>query len=258
MTRLSQPLALTSLLLLAACSAPSMDASLQYSPQSLSGGVLTDTTAGAAENTWSGVGLDGSADALGVAFGLEWGAPRLDISTRQAGYSGRGELNSEIEIDGDTIGVGTTVDSDLDVSVTKALWTWDIAPGDLEVRLGLGLVGLGVDMRFEDTASSSVVSSDEIVPVPVLAGGIGKSFGPWAVAGSLSGFDVKYADESLSFYDLDAYGKYSFIGGDKRLSGALVLGYRWTDFSLDLEDGGDRINADLGMTGPYLGLRLSF
>ena len=66
MTRLSQPLALTSLLLLAACSAPSMDASLQYSPQSLSGGVRTDTTAGAAEKAWGGVGLDGSADAAHI------------------------------------------------------------------------------------------------------------------------------------------------------------------------------------------------
>ena len=167
-------------------------------------------------------------------------------------------LNSELSIDGDTLGTGTTVDADLDIDVTSALVTWDAAPGDLELRLGLGLVGLGIDMQFADTGSSAVVASDEILPVPVLTAQLGKSFGPWSLAGSLAGFDIAYEDDKVRFYDLDMHGAYSFFGGDEHLSGALILGFRWTELSVDYEDDADRIDADLRLTGPYLGLRFSF
>ena len=258
MTRARQLLPLATLALLAACGAPGLDATARYGFVDLDGGVLTDTTVGAAENTWDGLGLDDTEATPGATVDLKWGSPHLSISTQQSGYSGQGVLNSEIEIDGDTIAIGTTVDADVDIDVTSALLTWDLAPGDLEFGLGLGIVGLGLDMQFADTGSSTVVASDETLPLPVLAARLGMSQGPWSLAGTLAGFDIDIDGDELSFFDFDAYGKYSFAGGDERMNAAVVVGYRSTDLSVDYEDGPDRVDADLELTGPYIGLRLSF
>ena len=54
--------------------------------------------------------------------------------------------------------------------------------------------------------------------------------------------------------DLDVYAGVDFIGD----TGTLVLGYRSFDVDAAYDDGDDSVALELGLGGPYFGLRLSF
>lgn len=246
------------LALLASCGAPSLDATARYGLMGLDGDIRTDTSVGATTNGWDDLGLDDEEGAPGATLNLKWGMPHLSISTQSTGFSGTGIIESEIDLDGEIIGVGASVHSDVDLGVTSALLTWDLAPGDFEFGLGLGIVALDLEMQFVEDATATTATTDESLPIPVLAARVGLSAGSWEVAGTLAGLEVDVEGDSVSFFDLDAYGKYHFMGGEDRLGASFVFGYRETNLDIDYEDGADEVDAELGISGPYIGLRLSF
>ena len=151
------------------------------------------------------------------------------------------------------------MDSSVDLGVTSGLLTWDLAPTDsVEFGLGFGIVALDLELEFRENITPTTVSSDETVPVPVLAARVGISAGAWEVAGVLSGLDVDADGDQVTFFDLDAYGKYHIAGGGDRLGAAFIFGYRATELDVEYDDGSDRVDANLEVSGPYIGLRLSF
>ncbi len=253
-----QILLASGLLLLGACATPSLQGAARYGRTQLDGGILTNSGGVGTRNTWDGLGLGSTEDTPGASVDFKWGGPHLSVSTEKSSFSGRGTLQSTIDLGGNTINTGQTVDSDLDIGISSAILTWDIAPTDFELGLGLGLFALDLDMRFRDVATSTVVSSSETVPIPVLAARLGLSRGPWKLGGTLSGIDVDISGDQARFVDLDLFGQYSFAGGDKHLNAAILFGYRSTDLSVQYDDGTDNVDADLTATGPYIGLRLSF
>jgi hypothetical protein len=258
MMRATCLLPLTPLVLLASCGAPSVDATARYAMLGLDGDIRTDTSVGAATNSWDDLGLDDEEGTPGATVNLKWGMPHLSISTQGSSFSGTGIIESEIDLDGEIIGVGAQVDSDVDLGVTSALLTWDLVPGDFEFGLGLGLVALDLDMKFLDDVTGTTATTDETLPVPVLAARVGLSAGSWEAAGTLAGLEIDVEGDTVSFFDLDAYGKYHFMGGEDRLGASFVFGYRDTNLDLDYEDGPDEVDVELGISGPYIGLRLSF
>ena len=256
----TQLLLIATIALPCSCHAPSLDASAHYGRVGLGGGILADSTSGTAINSWSELGLGGSEGAPGATFDAEWGISHLSISTSQSHFHGSGSISSEIEIDGDTISVGSDVESDLEFGVTSALLTWDLMPAEFDFELGLGVAVLGLDMELQEKLTSTEVNTDETLPIPVLAARVGLTNGPWDAEATLTGLDVDVDGASVVFFNLDAQGRYHLIKGTDLAEGAdridayLLLGYRATD--LDLED--DQTQISLDLTGPYIGLRMSF
>lgn len=249
----------TPLLFLAACGAPTIDASARYGYWGLDGNVLTDTSLGAQANDFDSLGLGDREGAPGARADFKWGMPHLTISSTDSEFGGTGLITSEIELGGDTISVGAMVESDVKLGVDEALLTWDFAPtGAVEFGLGFGVVLLDMDMRFHESLTSTTASTDETLPFPVVALRAGVQSGSWEFEGSLAGFDVEIDDDAVSFFDLDVFGRYHFAGGEKRGGVSLLLGYRALDLSVDYTDGGDSVDADAELSGPYLGLQVSF
>jgi len=252
----SRLLLIATLSLPCSCRAPSLNASAHYGRVDLGGGILADAAPGGTKNSWGELGLGNSEGALGATFDSEWGISHLSISTRQSHFRGTGSISSDIEIDGDTISVGSDVESDLEFGVSSALLTWDLMPAEFDFELGLGLAVLDLDMELEDTLTSTAVTTDETLPIPVLAARVGLTNGPWEAEATLAGLDVQVDGTSAVFFDLDAQGRYHLIVGAERLDAYLLLGYRATD--LDLDNEGDETQISLDLSGPYIGLRMSF
>ena len=256
----SRLLLIVTLSLPCSCRAPSLNASAHYGRVGLAGGILADATPGAGTNSWSELGLGSSEGAPGATFDSEWGISHLSISTSQSHFRGTGSISSDIEIAGDTISVGSDVESDLDFRVSSALLTWDLMPSEFDFELGLGLAVLDLDMELQDTLTSTEVTTDESLPIPVLAARVGLTNGPWEAEATLAGLDVEVDGTSAVFFDLDAQARYHLIKGTDlavgadRLDAYFLLGYRATD--LDLED--DQTQISLDLSGPYIGLRMSF
>jgi hypothetical protein len=61
-----------------------------------------------------------------------------------------------------------------------------------------------------------------------------------------------------SYLDWDAFLRWAFLGGQERLSGSLLAGYRSINVDLAYQDGSDDIRIDAELAGPYLGLSLAF
>jgi hypothetical protein len=58
--------------------------------------------------------------------------------------------------------------------------------------------------------------------------------------------------------DLDVMARMKVFGEKGVFAGAVVLGYRYADLSVDYEDSGARIEADARIHGPYFGFSLGF
>jgi hypothetical protein len=252
-------LLLIPLVLLAACSAPTLDASVRYGLNSLDGDILTGTGGTVVANSFNDLGLNDDEPTPGATVDFKWGSPHLSISTQSSSFSGSGVLSSQLEIGGDIISVGADVDSNIDVGVTSAILTFDLAPTSaLELGIGVGVVALDLNLRFREDLSGTTVESDEVIPIPVLAARAGMEFGDWEVGGVVSGLDIEVDGDSVQFVDLDVFGKYHFAGGQDRISASFLFGYRSTDLTVDYADSGDQVDANLTVAGPYIGLRFSF
>jgi hypothetical protein len=95
------------------------------------------------------------------------------------------------------------------------------------------------------------------VPVPLLAASASVWIGPLEAGAFAGGLQYEYEDDSLAYIDADLFARLRFLGGDERLRGSLVLGYRLTDIELEYDDGSSDVEADFTVQGPYAGLELS-
>lgn len=246
------------LLSLVACSTPRLDATARYGQYDLDGEVGLGSSGVTASNDFSDLGLDGDSSDAGAVVDFKWGSPHLTISTQSSAYSGDGTLASDVSFDGDTIGAGSSVSSDLDLGLTTAALTFDMVPGPVELGIGFGVTLLDLDMQFVEAGTGTEVTTDEQAPIPVLAARAGFEIGSFEISGLLSGLSVDVDDFEASMFDLDISGRWNFIGGDDHLGGSLVLGWRDVDLDLEYEDDADFVNLDFGYSGPYVGLLLRF
>ncbi len=92
----------------------------------------------------------------------------------------------------------------------------------------------------------------------MLAARAGIELGDFEIAGLLSGTKIDYSDLETTYYDLDLFARWRFIGGSDRARGSVLVGYRYMDVDFDYDDGDDRVEGDLVLDGPYVGLLLSF
>jgi hypothetical protein len=242
---------------LTSCFAPKVGLEARYGQVNVGGSAAVQTGAITAENSVEALGIeDGTAPSLRADF--KWGSPHLSVILQRSNHDGTGMLQADLSQGGITIPAGTTVDTRMDLGLYTGYLTFDFIPGDAELGLGLGVVGVDLDFSTEDTLTSSTVATSQQLPIPVVAARGG--FSVWRVDLQALGGIMQYAtgDDSVSVVDLDATGRFRVLGDGDRAVGWLTLGYRYTDLDLEYTENGEEVRADLDFTGPYVGLRVTF
>jgi hypothetical protein len=90
-----------------------------------------------------------------------------------------------------------------------------------------------------------------------VAGAASVWIGDLELAGFGAGMQYNYEDDSVLYLEADVYARWELLGGDKRLRGSLVAGYRRTELDLEYDDDSAIIDTDLVLDGLYLGFELA-
>jgi hypothetical protein len=244
--------------LIASCSTPRFDITPRYGPLDIEGdvGMSQGAVVGKADLESSGLQEDDSV--LGGRFDFDWGGSHLMVSTQKSSHGGSGTMTATVSSGGNTITAGTAVDSEFDLGLHTAAYTFDFIPTDLlEVGIGLGLSYVDMFASFTEPISGETVEGDQELPIPLIAARLGTRI--WRVDASLqlSGMALDIDGDSMSYFDADLMAKLRLFGGEDHLAGHLTAGYRWVDLAVDYEDDGDRVDGDVTLQGPYIGVTVS-
>lgn len=165
---------------------------------------------------------------------------RFDFSVFDLSRSSSKQIEREIIWEDTTYPISSTVETDLDLAIYKAGYTWMFLKRD---RSFLGAtVGLYVaDMKATLSASSvgSVESNDLTAPLPVIGlRGEYRFADRWAFRGSGEIFAVDYGDYEGSLYDV-------FAGLDFGVTEAIAVGVGVNAVELDVRVSKNRLDGDL-------------
>jgi hypothetical protein len=245
---------------LGACTTPGLDVIARVQQAELGGSVGANSSGVALQSNdvANDLGMNDSESEFGARADLSFGAGKWTFAWSPASFSGDGTLSTDITQGGTTIPAGTAVSSDVKMNVGTLLWTFDFVPTDtVELGLGAGLQVLDFDGNVSDGVDT--VSLNQTVPVPVLAGRAGISFGPFDVSVLLSGIQIKESGDEGRLFDADVMGRWRFFGGVAgHLAFSAVLGWHKSDVKLDYTDSNDHVDADLNVSGLYYGLCFGF
>lgn len=236
------------------CSTPQIALTPEYSLSKLDGHFGASTSSVSAQSSFDDLGLDEQSEQLGGRVDLKWGLPHLSVSYAESSFSGDGTATAQLTQGGVTIPAGASVDSSLDLDIASAVLTFDLLPSDTaEAGIGFGIQGLDFQGSVRDTGSGQSVDTSEMVPIPVIA--VRASAEIWRIEASalIAGSKVSFNGDDLSYYDVDLQGRLRIFE-----HGWLALGWRQVHVDLQYDDGGDAVDADLTLKGPYLGFVLSF
>ncbi|WP_449287062.1 hypothetical protein [Marinobacter sp. PE14] len=154
---------------------------------------------------------------------------RFDFSVFDLSRASSKQIEREIVWEDTTYPISSTVETDLDLAIYKAAYTWMFLKRD---RSFLGAtVGLYVaDMKATLSASSvgSVESNDLTAPLPVIGlRGEYRFADRWAIRGSGEIFAVDYGDYEGSLYDV-------FVGLDFSVTKVIAIGVGLNAVELDV------------------------
>jgi hypothetical protein len=243
----------------AGCQAPSLDVTPRFVKLDLEGDLAASSGALSGASNWDRLGLDDEPTSFAPRADLHAGPLDLTLDYAAASFSGTGTTDSQLELDGVTIPLGATVESELDLATLRLTSTWDVVPGDLvTLGLGFGIAAIDSRARIEDTLTNNVVDSDEIVPLPYGALRLGFDFGPLELEGLGSVLAIDVGDAEASYIDVDALARWRVLGGDDRISLSIAAGYRFADIEIEYDDGTDTVAIDAQISGPWVGATVTF
>lgn len=247
------------LALTTSCALPTFDVTPRYGIYDVDGDVGANVSgAPVLQNSVEDLGIDDDDGYIGVRADMDVGAPRFVFNAQQTVHDGSGTLSQDFVLDGTTITAGSAVDTDLDLGIYSGLFLFDFAPTKL-LELGIGAGVTAIDLDFTTTDGVNTVSSDETLPIPVLAGTIGTElFSRLELQGVVSGMSASVDDGDVTYLDADAFLRFALFRPNSRGRGSIVLGYRWTDLDVEYDDDADVVEADLTFSGPYLGIEIHF
>jgi hypothetical protein len=243
---------------LSACAAPTVAVEPRYTRVDVEGDVAVASGNVTATNDVEAVGIEDDDGAFGIRGDFQWGAPHLTLDFQQSRHDGDGVLEAELSQGGVTLAAGTPVETELDLGLHTALLTFDMIPGDFELGLGLGVGVVDLDYESTDPSNGTSVGTDELLPVPLLAGRAGVGLGRVDLEALVAGMAYDDGDVDVTVVDGRATGRVRILGGGDRFSGALIGGLRYTMVDAEYEDGSDEVAGDLEILGPFLGLRVQF
>jgi len=243
-----------------ACFAPKIAVTPRYGDFSVEGDFAADDMGVLASSSFESLGIDGDDTTFSPRADLSWIGMHLSVSALNADYEGTGMIDGTITIDGTTIAAGTPVNSSFEFATLSSALTWDLVPSDaVEVGLGIGVSLVDIDFRIEEIGGAmEEVSTDEVIPIPMLAVRAAFPVGPIGIVGAVNIIDIGVDDADLAVTDLDIYGEYHLFGGDSRTEASAVLGYRSFDVDAQYDDDASEVEASWTIEGLYLGLQFSF
>ncbi|MEZ5976677.1 MAG: hypothetical protein R3F34_00430 [Planctomycetota bacterium] len=246
-------------LVLAGCSAPSFEVTPRILNLDLDGSFRAGSGASNSSSSWDRLGLDDEPTDFSPRLDLYAGAMQLTFDAAQGRYSGNGALDGQIDLDGVTIPASASVDSDLDFGIYRLTSTFDLLPSERgQLGIGVGLAAVDVKASIVDTLTTNSANTDELVPVPYAALRAGVDFGDLEVQGLLGVLSLDVGDNEATYVDADVYARYFLLGGEDHVRAAIVLGYRSIDLDVSYDDGDDRVDFDVQVSGPYLGVTVVF
>jgi hypothetical protein len=251
------PSALALLAALGACGTPEFAVVPRIGTLELDGEIGLASGSVSAVNDVSDLGLEKDESVFSGSFDMKWGSPHLYVALSQSEHGGDGTLSADLMYEGTTIPAGTDVSSDLELALSQAVLTFDLLPTEIwELGLGFGVLAADFDLDVRSDSIGESIEAQEFVPIPVLALRGGVELGPFEVSALAMGIDAEIEDAEADVLDLDVQVRWVF--SQDLIVGALAVGYRRVDLTLDYEDDDDNVVADLVLDGPYLGLVLGF
>lgn len=240
------------------CAAPTLSTRQRLGVLSISGDVKVSTDGGGAASSAEGLGFDRDGSVYEPRVDVEWGGAHLAFDWFASQHSGEGTAESDLQLDpgGDTIFAGDQVSSDLDLSLAKLAFTFDLVPTDfVDVGLGFGLGAFSYDAVIEAPMTSARIASDESFPIAFLAGRGAVRLGDFAVELDVGALHFAYQGDRLAFLDVDAAVSWRFWSRGPAFAD-LAVGYRALGTDLRYGDQGGVVEADVDYAGGWIGLGL--
>lgn len=154
---------------------------------------------------------------------------RFDLSAFDLSRSSSKQIEREIIWDDTTYPINTTVNSELDLAIYKAAYTWMFLKRDrsfLGATVGLYIADIGASLSA--STAGSVESSDVTAPLPVIGlRGEYRFADRWSLRGSGEIFAIEYGDYDGSLYDL-------FVGLDFSATDTIAVGVGVNSVQLDI------------------------
>jgi len=170
--------------------------------------------------------------------------PNVRLQYTDLSYEGDGELNQGF----DGVNFNGPVATEFDISQIDLIAYWRLLDNIVNLDLGLQVAKFDGDMNIsqaDPSSNASTTSVDETIPMAYVSAGVDLPFIDLSLTGSLStgsNTDNQATDFKISLnYEIDT------IGAE--------LG--WRRFELELDDVSN-VDADLELSGPYLGVSIHF
>lgn len=242
------------LALTAGCSAPSLRLTPRVGFVDLGGDfAASPSTDVSGSSSVEALGLDDTETEFIPRADFEFGPFLWTVDYGNLSFSGQGTAEATIDFGGINVAAGQDVESDIDLTLYRSTFTWDVIPTDtFDLGLGFGIGGAEVSATVADTLGNSA-TTDEIIPLPYAAASTTVEIGDFGVEGLAGVFAIEVDDVDVFYLDLDVNAYYQFLD----MAGAgtrIVAGWRYIDVDAAYDDGDEQIDADLNFSGPYVGL----
>jgi hypothetical protein len=253
-------LILAASLALGSCGLPKASFAPRVLNFDVSGDLLVSEGSATATSDVERLGMSEDTGSFAPRADFEWGGFHMTVAHASTDHAGTGVADADLELDGITISATENVDTDFQLGKTDLLMTWDVIPGDtVDLGLGIGATLLDLDARIASLDNPGAeISTDEQVPVPMLAGRLGLELGPIDLEALASGLSVDVDGNTATVIDLDFSLDYELVDFGGELIGAITLGYKSFDIDVEYDDGASgSVDLDLGFSGPYFGITIS-
>jgi len=207
----------------------------------------------------SALGLDDE-DAITPQIELDFAAFHISAHHTGASFRGDGRTESTLRFRGEEIAADSEVRSEFDVALLAADIVYDVVQTNVvDVGVGVGAGAFTYDLSVRTTSGPDAsVESDETVPIGYLVVRVGTAPGAGLrFVGYARGLTGTLQDDEATYLDLD--GRLSLdIWSVGPASFAVCGGYRYilVDYKHDGSDG--KLEIDVSISGPYVGIEIVF
>ena len=256
--RIQTTLALLALSFLGSCGLPKAGFTPRFVTFDIEGDLLVSEGGATISSDVETMGFSKDSSSFAPRADFEWGSFELTVANSSTDHSGTGVADATLEFGGgDVILPGENIETDFDLGLTEIIMTWDVIPGDtVDLGLGFGVTLADVDLNIASLDNPGIeYSTDESLPIPMLAGRLGVELGDFNFEALIGGLSVEVDGDEATVIDMDLGMRYNLVDIGGQVMGALTLGYRSFDLELEYDDdGGEAVDIDIGFSGPYFGL----
>lgn len=240
--------------LLGACSAPTAKVMPFIASIGLDGDVSIQEGGAGGNTSFGELGVGDDEASVGGVARIGFGAAELSVSGLGVAYEGSGTTASEFSLDGNSVAAGTAVDTDFDLQMARALFTWDLVPiGGIDLGIGVGATLLDLQFDLQQPGTANRITTEQVIPVPMIGARAAWEWGPVDLRADVGGLVIEFDGDEATVIDGELSAAVQFLK-----VGELVVGYRVTSIDAQYDDSGAKVNADFDLEGYYLGLQFGF